>query len=296
MLADSRAETRVATVTQVQAPSRLLAGSAALLVVDVRAVDRARVTGTVDVHVGSDREPGALLATGRLDAAGRALLTVTLPLGEHQLRVGYAGDERCAPSAGTRVLKVAAHPTLVTVAGSRRPVPSGETVVLTAQVSSREGSRQPSGTVLFLDGGRELGSAPVDADGAAVLPVDALATGVHRIVAAYSGDPSHAAARSTPIPQAVAVRRTSTRLALRCLTDGGDATIVVTLLDDAGAVRAAATGEVLVTLSPGSPPLRLPLVEGSALVQVPAATVGDVRADYAGDAEHTGSSWPAARP
>lgn len=293
MLTDGRTDTRVVTTTEVLAPAQLRAGADALLVVDVSASDGAAVGGTVEVHLDSVREPGALLVSEPLDGAGRALVTVRLPLGEHVLRVAFLGDERCAPSASTRVLKVSAHPTLVTVAGSAAPVASGETVVLTAQVSSREDSRTPSGTVLFLDGERELGSATVGADGTAVLPVAALTTGVHRIVASYSGDAAHAAARSTPIPQAVAVRRSATRLALERLPQGDDVAVVVRLLDSAGAALTEATGEVLVVLAPGSPELRLRLVEGTALVRVPVPAVLDLRADYPGDAEHAGCTWPA---
>jgi Bacterial Ig-like domain (group 3) len=282
-------ETRHASAIAVRAPSRLLAGSSALLVVDVTAPGPVpgAVTGAVRVQLDSPLEHGAVLAEGELDPDGRAMLTVVLPLGEHVLRVVYAGDAACAPSSCARVLRVAAHPTLVTVAGSRGPVPSGETVVLTAQVSSSEESRAPSGTVLFLDGGRELGSARLGADGAAVLPVAALGTGVHRIVAAYSGDASHAASRSTPIPQAVAVAVTPTRLVLEQAEDGSDVTVTVTVTAaSTGHLLPAATGEVVLRLAGTAAPLRLVLVDGSARVRLPVASGAVLGADYTGDAEH----------
>lgn len=276
-------DTRQASSTAVSAPSRLLAGSSALLVVDV--IAPGPVTGTVRVQLDSPQEHGAVLAEGELDAGGRAMLTVVLPLGEHVLRVAYSGDVRCAPSSCVRVLRVAAHPTLVRLAGSRDPVPSGETVVLTARVSSSEESRAPSGTVLFLDGSRELGSARLGADGAAVLPVAELGTGVHRIVAAYSGDASHAASRSTPIPQAVAVAVVQTRLVLERVEMGEDIGLSVTVVDAVtGLPLPTASGEV-VLCSPSSS-LRVALVEGVARVRLPALDGEAWRVDYAGDAEH----------
>ncbi|MDP3713520.1 MAG: Ig-like domain-containing protein [Mycobacteriales bacterium] len=276
-------DTRQASSTGVSAPSRLLAGSSALLVVDVTAQEP--VTGTVRVQLDSPQEHGAVLAEGELDPGGRAMLTVVLPLGEHVLRVAYSGDARCAPSSCARVLRVEAHPTLVTLAGSRGPVPSGETVVLTARVSSSEESRAPSGTVLFLDGGRELGSARLGADGAAVLPVAALGTGVHRIVAAYSGDGSHAASRSTPIPQAVAVAAVQTRLALERVVIGQELGVTVTVVDAVTALPLpTASGEVV--LSSSSSSLRVALLDGVARVRLPALGGEAWRVDYAGDAEH----------
>lgn len=297
-------DTRRSTATAVSAPSRLLAGATALLVVDVTTTGPAPVipvvpvtagtatpgpaspTGVVRVQLDSADEPGAVLAEGELDAGGRAMITIVLPLGEHVLRVAYAGDDRCAPSSCARVLRVAAHPTLVTVAGSRAPVPSGETVVLTARVSSSAESRPPSGTVLFLDGARELGSARLGADGSAVLPVPALDTGVHRIVAAYSGDASHAASRSTPIPQAVTVAVARTGLVVASVAHGSGVEVTVTVVDAVtGRPLTGATGEVVLG-SPSTPPQRVGLSDGVARVLLPAAPTGTWRADYAGDAEH----------
>lgn len=288
-------DTRRATATAVSAPTRLLAGAVALLVVDVTAhptvgtsgsaADRAP-TGQATVYLEGAEGPAVALDAGELDARGTVLLSVVLPLGEHVLRVAYAGDTRWAPSSCARALQVAAHPTVVTVAGRAGCVSSGQSVTLTARVSSTEESRTPSGTVVFLAGGRELGAATVDAGGAAVLPVDSLESGVHRIVAAYSGDASHAASRSTPIPQAVAVA--PTRLVLERVGSDDDTslTVTVTVVDaGTGVPLPRATGDVVVHVGEAGP-LRVPLCDGVARVRLPGGPEERWRADYTGDAEH----------
>ena len=83
-----------------------------------------------------------------------------------------------------------AHPTTTTVSGSPNPasITSGATasVNLSANVSVSDGSGPVnSGTVTFVDGSTNLGSAAVS-NGQATLPVS-LAEGTHQIVASYSG-------------------------------------------------------------------------------------------------------------
>ncbi|MFZ0688516.1 MAG: Ig-like domain repeat protein, partial [Acidobacteriaceae bacterium] len=83
-----------------------------------------------------------------------------------------------------------AHPTTTTVSGSPNPasITSGATasVNLSANVSVSDGSGPiNSGTVAFVDGSTNLGSAPVS-NGQATLGVS-LAEGTHQIVASYGG-------------------------------------------------------------------------------------------------------------
>ncbi len=277
------AERLSATRTVVSAPARLLAGSAALLVVDVSG-DVEPGGSVVAVHEGGE------LARGELGPGGRALLTVALPVGDHTVRVSYDGSAACAPSAAAaHVVKVVPHPTLVTVAGSAGT--TGGPVVLTATVHGDDTAPPPSGTVMFLDDQRELGSARVGGDGAAVLPTRSLDTGLHRIVAAYSGDRSHAAARSTPMPHAVVVRRVATGVVLERRVEGLDAALVIRVVA-AGthAVLPRATGEVLVHAEGATAPLRLPLVDGAATVRLPGGAGVALGVSYAGDAEHDAST------
>lgn len=63
----------------------------------------------------------------------------------------------------------------------------GQTVRITATVSSFDPSWEPSGTVDFSDEGMAIGSAPVGADGTGSIEVSTLSVGDHSIVASYGG-------------------------------------------------------------------------------------------------------------
>jgi hypothetical protein len=85
-----------------------------------------------------------------------------------------------------------AHPTAMTVSGSPNPasITSGTTasVTLTANVSVTDSSGLAvnAGTVTFVDGSTNLGTAPVSSSGVATL-TPSLTEGTHQIVATYSG-------------------------------------------------------------------------------------------------------------
>ena len=71
-------------------------------------------------------------------------------------------------------------------------------VTFTAQLSPTA-SIAPTGTVTFYDqsvGGALLGTAPIGANGQAVLSVTTIGPGVHSITASYSGDPIFPASNS----------------------------------------------------------------------------------------------------
>lgn len=287
---------RAVTTTTVRAPVRLLAGAGALLVVDVVAPGGAgRPTGVVRAVLDSGREPGVELVRGDLED-GRALLTVVLPRGEHVLRISYDGDgEHAASSAPPRTMRVVAHPTVVTVASESGP-PEAPVVLLTARVRSDDTAPVPSGTVVFLDGGQELGSAAVGPDGAAVLAAPRLETGVHRIVAAYSGDDAHAAARSAAMPHAVHVRRVRTSVEVVAGAVVAEGVPVTVRVVPAEGPHARATGEVLVRCADAE--LVIDLVDGVGSGTLPvrpgavgsASLVASLTASYGGDAEHAASA------
>jgi hypothetical protein len=79
--------------------------------------------------------------------------------------------------------------TSTTVSFSNNPVPSGQTVTLTAVVGSTTGAALPTGDVDFVDGttGSDLGTVRL-MDGAAQLSLSSLPVGDHSIIAFYSGD------------------------------------------------------------------------------------------------------------
>ena len=89
-------------------------------------------------------------------------------------------------------MQAGAHPTVLSVSGLPNPasITSGTTasVTLTATLSTTDGSglTPGAGTVTFVDGSTNLGTASVNASGVATLGVS-LTEGTHQIVASYSG-------------------------------------------------------------------------------------------------------------
>jgi hypothetical protein len=76
-------------------------------------------------------------------------------------------------------------PTSVSVSASPNPSTYGQSVNVTAAVSSSGGT--PTGTVTFSDGAQNLGSATLNADGNATVTTSALPAGTDQITASYAG-------------------------------------------------------------------------------------------------------------
>jgi hypothetical protein len=100
-------------------------------------------------------------------------------------------------------------PTSTTLTSSANPIPYGQPVVFTASVTSSAGT--PTGTVVFLDGGRTMGSGSLSG-GSATLTVSSLLVGPHLIVATYLGNGSFAASASSGLPESVAAPPDSLKL------------------------------------------------------------------------------------
>jgi hypothetical protein len=98
-----------------------------------------------------------------------------------------------AGSAGMYAIQTA---TTTTVNSSASPSLVGNSVTLTANVSPSFAT----GTITFMDGSTSLGTTPVSG-GQATLNTSALALGVHRISAQYSGDATYSGSISPAISQ-----------------------------------------------------------------------------------------------
>jgi uncharacterized delta-60 repeat protein len=128
----------------------------------------AALTGRVAFYDGT-----ALLGTSVLDGHGNATLSVLLNLGAHRLRAVTL--DAAAGTSATLNETVVKAPTVLTL------TTSGSTV--RAQVSAVYAG-SPIGTVTFMDGGKVLGTAPVNGNGVATF---VLPPGPHQITAVYNG-------------------------------------------------------------------------------------------------------------
>ncbi len=151
------------------------------------------------------------LGTAYLDPTGTATLTVaSFAAGSHMIAAQYLGDGNYESSNTASLSEaVARAPTSTSVASSANPAATGQSVTITASVSSDAGT--PTGTVAFLDGTASLGSA-VLAGGQASVTSAALAPDAHAVTAVYSGDASFSGSTSPVLDEVVLPQRaTGTR-------------------------------------------------------------------------------------
>lgn len=183
-----------------------------------------------------------------------------------------------------------AAPTLIRLSSSRVGLPEGEELALAAQVltvSGGEDDPRPTGSVRFCAGGQLLGSAPVDGRGQAVLAGVRLPPGLHAITAAYPGDPHHAAATSSPLPQAVTVPAGPVVVLVSAPASTPDGVRLEAEVVDPRSGRLAedATGTVVFTVG-GNPLAAVALMGGHARAVVVQLPPGRLAAAFAGDTEH----------
>src|SRR4051794_17874444 len=157
----------------------------------------------------------------RVRADGQGGFATTYPVGEDDLHtslrvtaVGLASG-RVARHRFTDGVKSS---TTTSVRSSASPSLYGQSVTFTATVT---GSRSPTGTVTFLDGGTSIGTGTVNASGQATLTTSALAVRSHTITARYAGDNRNAASTSAALTQTVSRAATTTTVALTGSGSGG---------------------------------------------------------------------------
>ena len=166
-------------------------------------------TGTVTLMDGSSS-----LGTTSL-SGGTAQFTIGgLSLGSHSITATYSGDANFAGSTSsvlTEVVNQAA--TTTSLSSSVNPSSYGQAVTFTASVLLSSGG-SPSGSVRFLDGTAQIGSA-VLSGGIATFTTSATAlnAGSHSITASYSGDTNFTGSNSSPLSQTVNSAATTTTLA-----------------------------------------------------------------------------------
>ena len=138
----------------------------------------AGATGTVTFMDGT-----TVLGSGTVSGSTTNFSTTALSIGTHSITAAYSGDGNyngvTSPALSQVVNKTA---TIVTVASSRNPAPSGSSVTFTATVPAGA-----TGTVQFLDGTTVLGTGTVSG-GTASFSTTTLSVGTHSITAVYSGD------------------------------------------------------------------------------------------------------------
>lgn len=180
-------------------------------------------------------------------------------------------------------------PSSTTLSGSASRIAAGQSLTLTAVVSGSG----TTGTVQFTDNGVNLGVPVAVSAGAASLSTTALTTGVHNLVAVYSGDRFRQASTSAPLTVTVlVVSTTSLSASPTIVTIGQPVTLTASVAGN------APTGTV--QFMDGSSPLGAPALVSNGVASLSTNQLGavgsrSISAVYSGDALHapsTSSSTP----
>jgi hypothetical protein len=121
--------------------------------------------------------------------------------GTHLVEATYPANTYFAASSATIPLQGLIISTTLTLSAKPTQQMITMPVTFTAQLSPTA-SVAPTGTVAFYDqsvGGTQLGTAPIGANGQAVLTLTTIGPGVHSITASYSGDPVFPASSSNAV-------------------------------------------------------------------------------------------------
>jgi hypothetical protein len=190
---------------QASTPQRLITATDLVTVSTVHAGNP--LTINISVTSAAGPPPGSvalydnsnLIATLPLDASGSAVYTDPSPaIGFHNFLGYFPGDNLYSPSTGTvsGVVVIGGATIALTLGAAPNPANLGQAVTVTASATAIGAS--PTGTIVFLDGGTQIGSAPLSG-GTAVFTTSSLIAGPHGIQAVYPGDSNYGAQTATVI-------------------------------------------------------------------------------------------------
>jgi hypothetical protein len=149
------------------------------------------------------------LGTGTTAGGMAKFTTSSLSAKAHTIHALYPGDANFKDSSGSVKQVVSLYPTTTTLSSNSSFSSYGESVTLTASVTS--GGTTPTGNVTFYGGAAKLGTA-ILSGGDAELTVTDIPVGSNSLTASYGGDAENAASTSPAITQSVS--QTTTTLTL----------------------------------------------------------------------------------
>jgi len=145
----------------------------------------------------------APIATVALSGGAATCTISSLSATKHEILVSYLGDGTFAPSLGALTQAVNKNPTMTTLTSDPNPSSTGQTVTLTAQVTSGSaGAVVVTGTVKFFVEGNAIGTAKLNG-GVAKISRSTFSAGTHAITAAYLGNFAFAVSTTGVVNQIV---------------------------------------------------------------------------------------------
>lgn len=277
-------QTAGTTVTLISSANPSLA-SASLTLTSTVVSTGGIVTGTVTFQDGT-----TTLGAANLNGAGVATLVISgLTPGLHSITANYGGDANNLPSTSPALAESVVLVTTVSLVSSENPALALDAVTFTATVTNGS-SKAPSGTVVFNDGTKVLGTVALSAAGTASFTTTALTVGSHAISAVYGGDTLNVAGTSPVLSNPVQLRPTTDSLTASStsLTGGQQVTLISVVrysgpVTPTGTVSFVSSGTTLGTItldSTGVATLTLNL-----LTSAPTVT-----ATYSGDSVYAAST------
>jgi len=277
-------QTASTSVTLISSANPSLASASPTLTATV-ASKGGSVTGTVTFLDGA-----ITLGASTVNAAGVASFVASgLSPGLHIIVAVYGGDANNLPGTSAALAQGVLQATSVGLASSENPALILDAVTFTATVSNG-GSKPPTGTIVFSDGGTVLGTVTLSAAGTATFTTSALTIGQHSIAAAYSGDTLNIASGSPVLAQAVQLRPTTDTLTASSTSlTGGQQVTLISVVRYAGPVTP--TGTVIFTANGGTLGTSVVDNTGVATITVNLLTSSpSVVASYSGDSVYTPSA------
>jgi Big-like domain-containing protein/VCBS repeat protein len=183
-------------------------GQSVVFTVTVQPSSGTAATGTVTFLDGA-----ISLGSAAVSGNSAQLAVSGLSLGSHSVTASYSGNANLSASVSSVLVQTVNQATTATgIGSSANPATFGQAVTFTATVQPAAGG-VPTGSVAFLDGGVQIGSATLSGGFAQFTAAGgALATGTHSITARYSGDANFMSSTSGTLAETVAAAPTSTLL------------------------------------------------------------------------------------
>jgi hypothetical protein len=173
-----------ATVIGSSAPNPVLSTQGVQLSAQVTSSGSSAPTGTVTFTQGSTTLSSAPLTSGKA-----SILYTFNSVGTHNIQINYSGDASNAPAtASIQTVTVANFPSTTTFTTTPNPVLTGQNASVNLVVSPTGTSPTPTGTVAFVNGTTQLGTASLDSTGKATFITSFASAGNQTITANYLGD------------------------------------------------------------------------------------------------------------
>jgi hypothetical protein len=245
------------------------------------------VVGTGSV---SFMDGGTSIGSAALNANGVASLSLsTLVPGAHTIVASYVGGSNANPSSSTPVMIAVKQLTQIALASSANPALTLSSIVVTATVTN-SGVGVATGTVTFMNGSTELGTATLNASGVASLTVPPLSAGNYTLQASYAGDSEDFSSTAASLTEGVQLRPTTTAIT-NADTDPSNPlqTILIAAVGWTGPV--APTG--MVTFTSGTTVVGSSQVNSigiATLNVILASSTESIVAAYSGDASYANSN------